>query len=140
MPIVRTILTAIRVSDLPASLGFYVALGYVEVGRVQLDNDAELVMLKFAGEEFVSLELQHRPDEGELAIGDGLHHIAIQVDDLGATIAALRQSGLEPGPVGNPGGPDGARTAWLQDPDGYRIELVQWPDGHPIGLTEADFR
>ncbi len=46
------------------------------------------------------------------------------------------RAGLRPGPIEEPGGADGPRTAFLTDPDGYRIELVQWPRGHPDGLTQ----
>jgi lactoylglutathione lyase len=72
-------------------------------------------------------------------IGTGFSHLVVQVDHLAATIEALSQAGLRPGPVERPGGPDGPQTSWLTDPDGYRIELVQWPTRHPDGITAADF-
>ena len=56
-----------------------------------------------------------------------------------ATMEALSQKRLTPGPVELPGGPNGPQTSWLTDPDGYRIELVQWPPGHADGITAADF-
>jgi lactoylglutathione lyase len=120
-------------------LDFYLALGYEEIGRVDLAGGATLTMLKFADDEVVTLELVHRPTDGPVTIGSGFSHVAIQVDDLAATVARLKGMGLEPGPVERPGGPEGAQTSWLQDPDGYRIELVQWPAGHPYGLTAEDF-
>jgi lactoylglutathione lyase len=72
-------------------------------------------------------------------IGTGFSHLVVQVDNIAATIEALSQAGLRPGPVDHPGRPDGPQTSWLTDPDGYRIELVQWPPGHPDGITAADF-
>jgi lactoylglutathione lyase len=72
-------------------------------------------------------------------VGTGFSHLAVQVDNLGATIESLTQAGLAAGPVERPGGPNGAQTSWITDPDGYRIELVQWPPGHPDGITAADF-
>jgi lactoylglutathione lyase len=69
----------------------------------------------------------------------GFDHLAVQVDDLTATRARLIDQGLDPSAEERPGGPEGPRTAWLEDPDGYRIELVEWPPGHPYGLTAADF-
>lgn len=131
---------AYRVTDLGASLRFYMALGYEQVGRVDMGGGASLSMLKFPGEETVTLELVHRPADGPVDIGSGFSHVPIQVDNLGLAIEALRKHGLTPGPVERPGGSDGAQTSWLTDPDGYRIELVQWPSGHPYGLTPADFR
>jgi len=136
----RTLHTSYRVSNLAASLGFYTALGYEQVGRVDLGANASLTMLKFPGEEVVTLELVHRPEDGRVDIGTGFSHIPIQVDDLHATLGQLSEAGLRPGPVERPGGVDGPQISWLIDPDGYRIELVEWPPGHAYGITAADFR
>lgn len=136
----KTLHTAYRVSDLAVALDFYAALGYEEVGRVELENGTTLVMLKFPGEEIVTVELAHRPVAGPVQIGTGFSHLVVQVEDLGDTIAVLSQRGLQPEPEQHPGGPHGPRTSWLTDPDGYRIELVQWPAGHADGMTDADFR
>jgi lactoylglutathione lyase len=136
----RTLHAAYRVTDLAASLGFYTALGYQQVGRVDIGDGASLTMLKFPGEEVVTLELVHRPSDGPVDIGTGFSHLPIQVDNLRLTIEALSRVGLRTGPVERPGGSDGPQTSWLADPDGYRIELVQWPPGHAYGITAADFR
>ena len=134
----RTILVGYRVSDLERSLAFYLALGYRELGRVPLPDGARLAVLSFPGEPAASLELVHRPDGGPVEPG-GFDHLAVQVDDLEATLQRLVDVGLEPGAPELPGGADGPRTSWLIDPDGYRIELVQWPAGHHWGMTAADF-
>ena len=97
-------------------------------------------MLKFPGEEVVTLELVHRPEDGPVDIGTGFSHLPVQVDDLAATLGQLSEARLRPGPVERPGGADGPQISWLTDPDGYRIELVQWPPGHPYGITAADFQ
>ena len=135
----RTLHPAYRVTDLAASLDFYTAVGYDQIGRVEMGDRASLTMLKFPTEEAVTLELVHRPADGSVDIGNGFSHLAVQVDNIRATIEALSQAGLRPGPVERPGGPDGPQTSWLTDPDGYRIELVQWPPGHADGITAADF-
>ena len=135
----KTLHTAYRVTDLAVSLDFYSALGYREVGRVSMGEGASLTMLKFPGEQVVTLELVHRPADGPVQAGSGFSHLVVQVDELAATIEALSQEGLEPGPEQHPAGTDGPRTSWLTDPDGYRIELVQWPAGHADGITAADF-
>ena len=135
----RTLHPAYRVTDLAASVGFYTALGYQQVGRVDLGAGASLTMLKLPSEEVVTLELVHRPADGAVDIGTGFSHLAVQVDNLSATIEALLRGGLSPGRLEMPGGPDGPQTSWLTDPDGYRIELVQWPPGHADGITAADF-
>src|SRR5262249_45075175 len=136
---VRTLHCAYRVTHLDASLDFYTALGYSQVGRVDLGDGNSLTMLKFPGEEVVSVELVHRPGQGPVVVGTGFSHLVVQVDDLIASTEALSRHGLRPGPVELPGGLEGPRTSWLTDPDGYRIELVQWPAGHATGITAADF-
>lgn len=134
----KTLFVAYRVTDLDRSLRFYTALGYGELGRVDV-GDGCLVILKFPGEPAASLELVHRPADGPVDVGSGIAHLAIQVDTLAATLKTLTEAGLEPEPVRFPGGPHGPKTSWLTDPDGYRIELVEWPSGHPDGITAADF-
>jgi hypothetical protein len=44
---VKTLHTAYRVTGLAASLDFYIALGYGEVGHVDIGDGASLTMLKF---------------------------------------------------------------------------------------------
>lgn len=136
----KTLHPAYRVTDPAASLDFYMALGYVQVGRVDVGDGASLTMLKFPSEEMVTLELVYRPTDGPVDIGTGFSHLAVQVENLSAIMKSLSRAGLMPSPVERPGGPDGPQTSWLTDPDGYRIELVQWPPGHADGITEADFR
>jgi len=137
---VRTLHSAYRVTNLATSLDFYTALGYGQIGRVDIGDGSSLTMLKLPNDEVVTLELVHRPADGPVNVGTGFSHLAVQVDNLGTTIDSLSQAGLRPGPVERPGGPDGPQTAWLTDPDGYRIELVQWPPGHAYGLSAADFQ
>src|SRR5256885_14404464 len=50
---------------------------------------ASLTMLKFSGDEFDALELVHRPTEGPVYIGTGFSHLAIQIDNLKATVEAF---------------------------------------------------
>ncbi|MGO4689423.1 VOC family protein [Glaciibacter sp. 2TAF33] len=134
----KTLHVAFRVSDLVTSLEFYTALGYVEVGRVDIGGGTTLTMLKFPGEAVVTLELAYRPADGVVDVGSGFSHLVVQVDSLASIIRELSQSGLTPAPPERPGGPDGPQTSWLKDPDGYRIELVEWPPSHPDGITATD--
>jgi lactoylglutathione lyase len=135
----KTLHTAYRVSNLNVSLDFYTTLGYRAVGRVDLGDGNSLTMLNFPDEDVVSLELAHRPADGDVEIGTGLSHLVVQVDDIAATVEALSHAGLQPEPLEHHNAPDGPTTSCLIDPDGYRIELVQWPPDHPDGLTDADF-
>lgn len=107
----RTLHPAYRVTDLSASLDFYTALGYELVGSVDVGGGATLTMLKLPDDEVVALELVHRPADGPVDLGTGFSHLPIQVDNLAATVEALSQAGLSPGPVELPGGPDGPRIS-----------------------------
>jgi lactoylglutathione lyase len=133
----RTLHIGLRVADLERSLTFYTGLGYEVLGKVPETEFGSLTMLKLPGDEFVSLELVHRPDGGRVDPG-GLNHLVIHVPSMRDTTAALAARGIALEPPGSPDGSDDFWTAWLSDPDGYRIELVQWPAGHPDGLTAAD--
>jgi lactoylglutathione lyase len=122
----KTILFAVRVSDLERSLAFYTAVGYLTLTTIPLDDGSSLIWLRLPDEQSVSLELVHRPADGPVETG-GFEHLAIEVDSLAETIERLTAAGLQPGEPELPGGPDGPKTSWLLDPDGYRIELVEWP-------------
>ncbi len=130
-----TLHPGIRVGDLAASLDFYRTVGFEEVGRVPLPDDVTLVCLKLPDDPFVSLELVDEPAARPLQIGNGLSHIAVQVDDLTGMVARLTAAGITCGPIERPG----PLTSWLVDPDGYRFELVEWPAGHAQGMSAADF-
>ncbi len=130
-----TLHPAYRVGDLTTSLDFYRGVGFEEVGRVPLPNDVTLVCLKLPDDPFVSIELVDDPAARPIQIGNGLSHIAVQVDDLTALVARLEEAGITCGPIERPG----PLISWLVDPDGYRIELVEWPSGHPAGMTAGDF-
>ena len=60
------------------------------------------------------------------ARGDGFNHVALDVGDLDAALAALAEAGVEPEkPAYRPGGrEDLPRIAFVSDPDGYRVELM----------------
>ena len=105
----KTLFVSYRVTDLDHSLRFYTALGYAELGRVDV-GDGTLVILKFPGEPAASLELVHRPASAPVDVGTGFDHLAIQVDTLATTLETLAEAGLEPEPVQFPGGPDGPKT------------------------------
>jgi lactoylglutathione lyase len=86
---VRTLHTAYRVTDLATSLHFYAALGYEEVARIDSGGGASLTVLKFPGEDVVTLELVQQPADGSVDIGTGFSHIVVQVENLASTIQSL---------------------------------------------------
>lgn len=134
----KVLFPAFRVSHLQTSLAFYRSVGFEVVGQVEGGDGTRMAMLALPHEPEVSLELVHSPAGGPVAPG-GFDHLAVQVDDLETTRAALLAALLGVGPTETPGGPEGPHTASVVDPDGYHLELVQWPPGHPTGMTRADF-
>ena len=73
----RTLHPAYRITDLATSLAFYGAIGFEQVGRVDLGDGVTLTMLKLPADEVVTLELVHRPQDGPVVIGGGFRHLAV---------------------------------------------------------------
>jgi lactoylglutathione lyase len=134
----RTLHVGLRVAELERSLDFYTTLGYEVVGTVPETQFGSLTMLKLPEDEFVSIELAHDPTAGPVDPA-GINQLAVQVEDLHATVARLVAHGIRADAPSSPSGAEDFWITWLTDPDGYRIELVQWPSGHAAGLTRADF-
>src|SRR5947208_13402311 len=117
----KTLLTSYRVGELGRSLDFYRNVGFREVGRVTLVDGSTLVMLNLPGDgDVVTLELVHDPAVGPIEIGNGFSHIAVQVDDLAATLADLEAKGVAHPGIERPAGEAGPAVCNLRDPDGYR--------------------
>lgn len=135
----RTLHPGLRVTDIEASLAFYSAIGYRIVGTVPGTGLGDLTLLKLADDAFAALELVHDPRHPLVEVGNGLTHLAVQVESLDEVRRALAHAGFSTRDVESPGGADGPRTSWAIDPDGYRIELTQWPAGHALGLCAEDF-
>lgn len=136
----KTLLTAYRVQDLGRSLAWYGHVGFREIGRVSFEDGTVRAMFNLPGDgDVVTLELVDDGGRQPVVLGTGFSHIAVQVDDLAATLADLAARGVAFEEPQRPGGEDGPSTCIVLDPDGYRLELVQWPDGHPDYMTRADF-
>ena len=134
----RTLHVGLRVADLDRSLAFYTAVGYEVVGEVPETGEGHLTMLKLPRDEFVSIELVHKPSE-RFPEGGRLNHLVIHVESMEATLADLATRGIDAETPSSPDGSANFMTTWIVDPDGNRIELVQWPAGHADGMSAADF-
>ena len=117
--------TCYRVHDPDASVAFYEKLGFEEVRRMPIGDEAINVFMALPGENPV-LELTYNHGVAEYDHGTAYNHIALLVDDLDATLAQLSSEGIDPEkPPYRPGGrTEGHRIAFVRDPDGYRIELI----------------
>ena len=136
----RTLSPGLRVAELDASRAFYEALGFEVVGTVPETELGRLTMLKLPDDEFVTIELvSSTSGRQDVDLGNGMSHLAVQVDSMDEAVKALRAHHVE---VDEPGSPDGTAeflTVTVKDPDGRSIELVQWPPGHAAGLSAEDW-
>ena len=124
----RIVHTMVRVGDLDKSLAFYQqVLGMRLLRRHDYpEGKFTLAFLGYQEEtEGAVLELTYNWGVDKYEMGTGYGHIALEVDDVYATCADIKQRG---GTVTREAGPmkGGNRViAFVQDPDGYKIELVQ---------------
>jgi lactoylglutathione lyase len=114
--------TMVRISDVDASLRFYVdALG-LEVLR-KSENPAgryTLIFLGAPGQSEAQIELTHNWDESGYTGGRNFGHVAYAVADIHATCHRLQAHGVT---IARP--PRDGRMAFVRSPDGISIELLQ---------------
>ncbi|MFO1114717.1 MAG: VOC family protein [Beijerinckiaceae bacterium] len=125
----RYLHTMIRVSDLNASLDFFInKFGLVEVRRI--DNEAGRFTLVFlAAPEDLELardrnaplvELTYNWDPEDYTGGRNFGHLAYRVDDIYAICDRLMKAGVT---INRP--PRDGRMAFIRTPDNISIELLQ---------------
>jgi lactoylglutathione lyase len=119
--------TCYRILDIDRSVAFYEALGFREMSRFPIGDEAINVYMNQPedGEE-PRLELTYnigRTEEYE--IGTGYGHIAVSVTDLNAVLSSLAERGIEPERPPYSVGDDSSLLCFVRDPDGYRVELIE---------------
>ena len=114
--------TMVRVTDIDASLRFYVeALGLKELSRKDYPQGRyTLVFLSAPGDESAQVELTHNWDPEVYGGGRNFGHLAYAVDDIYATCERLRAHGVT---INRP--PRDGRMAFVRSPDNISIELLQ---------------
>jgi lactoylglutathione lyase len=108
-------------------VSFYEALGFEEVGRVPIRDEAINVFMNQPGDgDYPRLELTYNIGRTEpYDIGTGYGHIAITAEDLDGTLARLKEQGIEPERPPYTIRDGGNRLCFVRDPDGYRIEILE---------------
>jgi lactoylglutathione lyase len=119
--------TCYRITDIDRSVAFYEALGFEEVRRMPIRDEATNVFMNIPGDgDQPRLELTFNHGRTEpYEIGTGYGHIAITSPDLDATLAALKEQGIEPERPPYTVSDGGSRICFVRDPDQYRIELIE---------------
>jgi lactoylglutathione lyase len=119
--------TCYRILEIDRSVKFYKALGFNEIGRTPIREEAVNVFMGLPddGPE-PRLELTNNFDQTEpYDIGTGYGHIAITTPDLDSTLTKLAEQGIEPEKPPYTIREGGSRLCFVRDPDGYRIELIE---------------
>lgn len=123
----RLLHTMLRTGDLDRSIDFYTRILGMQLLRRQ-DYPEGKFTLAFVGygdeRENSVIELTYNWGVDQYDLGKGFGHLAIEVDDVYAACAAIKQQG---GKIIREAGPMNAGTtiiAFVADPDGYFIELI----------------
>ena len=120
--------TMLRVTDPAASRSFYEALGmeFRRESDIVRDghHEATLYFFGFPGDD-AELELTYNTDGRSYELGTAYGHVAIGIDDMTGTLAALAERGIDPEKPPYSIREGGSLLCFVQDPDGYRIELIE---------------
>ncbi|HUY59057.1 MAG TPA: VOC family protein [Solirubrobacteraceae bacterium] len=118
--------TCYRITDVDRSVAFYEALGFREVRRMPIRDEAINVFMNLPedGDE-PRLELTYNFGVDSYELGSGYGHIAITAPDLDATLARLAEQGIAPERPPYSLRDGGSRICFVRDPDSYRIEIIE---------------
>ena len=116
--------TCYRIGDIDRSVAFYEALGFEELSRKPIRDEAINVFMGLPGDG-PRLELTYNHGVAEYELGTGYNHIAITVADMGEALASLSDQGIEPEKPPYRISEGGSLLCFVRDPDGYRIELIE---------------
>ena len=116
--------TCYRIGNIDRSVAFYRALGFEEIGRMPIRDEAINVFMGLPGDG-PRLELTYNFGVDSYELGTGYNHIAVSATDLDATLGRLREQGIEAEKPPYTVSENGPRLCFVRDPDGYRIELIE---------------
>ena len=120
----------VRITDPERSRAFYEALGFRFTREMDIVRNGEREATNYffsIGDQESVLELTFNHDGRTYDLGTGYGHIAIGVDDLDATLAALKEQGIEPERPPYQVSEGGSFLCFVRDPDEYRIEVIGRP-------------
>jgi methylmalonyl-CoA/ethylmalonyl-CoA epimerase len=123
------------VEDIEAASRFYREIFGVEPSEPEMVEEQGIVAVMFrVGESMVELLQPTRPDSpvGRFLErrGEGVHHVAYEVDDLEAAVRELRKNGVEIIDEEPRIGAGGTRMAFVHPKSAFGVltELVELPD------------
>jgi lactoylglutathione lyase len=116
--------TCYRIGDIDRSVDFYKALGFEEVGRMPIRDEAINVFMGLP-DDGARLELTYNHGVDSYELGTGYNHIAVTTSDLDEKLRNLEQQGIQPEKPPYTVSENGPRICFVRDPDGYRVELIE---------------
>ena len=120
--------TCYRITDPERSIAFYEALGLEKRRELPIREEAMNYFLGVPGRPQPELELTHNFGVGSYELGTAYGHIALTIDDMERTLAALAEKGIEPERPPYSVREGGSLICFVRDPDDYRIELIERND------------
>jgi len=122
---VELIHTCYRITDPERSVVFYEALGFEKRRELPIRDEAVNIFLGIPGHELPELELTYNFGVDSYDLGTAYGHVAVTVDDMEATLAQLKEKGIEPEKPPYSVREGGSLLCFVRDPDGYRVELIE---------------
>ncbi|MDQ4049928.1 MAG: VOC family protein [Actinomycetota bacterium] len=117
--------TCYRITEIDRSVSFYEKLGFEEISRQPIRDEATNVFMGLPGDGArLELTYNHGRDE-PYEIGTGYGHIALAVDDLDGVLERLEREDIRPERPPYTVREGGSRLCFVRDPDDYRIELIE---------------
>lgn len=116
--------TCYRIGDIDKSVAFYEKLGFQELTRMPIRDEAINVFMGLP-DDGARLELTYNHGVDSYEMGTGYNHIAVTVEDMEGTLAGLAEQGIEPEKPPYSVREGGSLLCFVRDPDGYRIELIE---------------
>jgi lactoylglutathione lyase len=109
--------TCYRITDPDRSVAFYEALGFEERRRLPIRDEAVNIFMGLPGDGN-RLELTYNFGVESYDLGTGYGHVAVTVDDIGATLGRLAEQGIEPERPPYTVREGGPLLCFVRDPDG----------------------
>ena len=120
--------TCYRITEPERSVAFYEALGFEKRRELPIREEAVNYFLGIPGKEQPELELTYNFGVDSYELGTAYGHIALTVDSMEATLAALAEKGIEPERPPYSIREGGSLLCFVRDPDDYRVELIERSD------------
>ena len=118
--------TCYRITDIDRSVAFYNALGFEEIGRIPIRDEAVNVFMNLPGDgDKPRLELTLQLRRRLLRHRHGLRPHRDHRRRPRRDAEQLAEQGIEPEKPPYSVREGGSRLCFVRDPDGYRIELIE---------------